>query len=51
MKLYELAFTSYIYDSMTNYNVDYLNFLERTKPGFDMGKLEHRKELINWLNQ
>ena len=51
MKLYELAFTRHIYDAMTNYHVDYLKFLERTKPGFEMGKLEHRQELINWLNQ
>ena len=51
MKLYELAFTSHIYDSLTNFNADYLKFSDGIKPAMDMHKAEHRQELMRWLNQ
>ncbi len=51
MKLYELAFTSHVYDSFTNFHTDFMKLCEDTKPSLDMYNPKHRQELINWLNQ
>ena len=51
MNLYELAFTSHVYNAFTNYNADYLRLLERTGPELNLERAEHRQELIDWLNQ
>ncbi len=51
MNLYELAFTSHVYNAFTNYNADYLRLLEKTRPELNLERAEHRQELIDWLNQ
>jgi hypothetical protein len=50
MKLAELAFACYIYGTMTDYDSSYLNFLKETSPQLDLGKEQHLKALLNWLN-
>jgi hypothetical protein len=50
MKLAELAFACYVYGRMTDYDRSYLHFLEETSPQLDLSKEQHRKALLNWLN-
>lgn len=50
MKLAELAFACYVYGRMTDYDRSYLQFLKETSPQLDLGKEQHRKALLNWLN-
>lgn len=51
MKLFDLAFTCYIYDSFTTFNKSYKSFLEAVANKVDLLTLEHRKALIIWLNK
>jgi hypothetical protein len=50
MKLAELAFACYVYGQMTDYDDSYLDFLKRTSPHLDLRKEQHRKALLDWLN-
>lgn len=50
MKLAELAFACYVYGRMTGYDSSYLQFLKETSPQLDLSNEQHRKALLNWLN-
>ncbi len=50
MRLLELSFACYVYQRMSGYDKTLRQFKENTKPIFDIGKSEHRIELLKWLN-
>jgi hypothetical protein len=51
MNLYDLAFTSYFYNSFTSFNNSYKSLLKEVANELDLLNLEHRKALIIWLNK
>ncbi len=51
MNLFELAFTCYVYDSMSTFNKSYKSFLKDIGNNIDLFIPEHRKALIIWLNR
>ena len=51
MNLFDLAFTSYLYDAFTSFNSSYKSFLKTVNHKPDLSIPEHRKALITWLNQ
>ncbi len=51
MNLYELAFISYVFNNLTDFNVSFNRFLDITKNSPDLTIIEHRKALLKWLNQ
>jgi len=50
MKLSDLAISSYGYVHFTDYEKSYLRFLKRTNNSCDLTNAEHRKALLDWLN-
>ena len=50
MKLYELAFTSYIYNVSNAFNGTYEEFLFKTNNSIDLDNPLHQKALLIWLN-
>ena len=51
MRLYELAYTCRLYAEFTNFDATYSQFLDSTKPAFDILNHLHRKGLLVWLNK
>ena len=51
MNLYELAFISYVFNNLTDFNDSFNRFLDATKNSPDLTIIEHRKALLKWLNQ
>jgi hypothetical protein len=49
--LFQLAFTSYIYESFTPFAESYNSFLTAVGNKLDLNNSGHREELINWLNK
>jgi hypothetical protein len=50
MRLGELAYICRIYGDLTQYDVTYLAFLDKTTGGLDFSKPSHMKALLKWLN-
>ena len=50
MNIYELAFSSYIYTRLEDFDNSYMNFLNCTNNNPDMRIEENRQALIDWLN-
>lgn len=50
MNIYELAFASYIYSGLEDFDNSYMKFLVRIKNNPDMNIDENRQALIDWLN-
>jgi hypothetical protein len=50
MKLSDLAFTSYIYCGMTDYDSSYELFLDSSKPEINLKLDQHLYALLKWLN-
>ncbi len=50
MDLNELASACQLYNTKTNFDRSYLNFLKETDNSLDLNKPEHRKSLLVWLN-
>ena len=51
MKLSELAFACYLYGKFTDYDDSYLKFLQAINNKLDLKAVNHRKELLKWLNK
>ncbi len=51
MKLYELAYACHTYHIITNGDKSYREFLDKTKPVFDITNHQHREELFVWLRK
>ena len=51
MLLHEIAFISYMFDSLTDFNDSLNHFFEKTKKSPDLTNDEHIKALLKWLNQ
>ncbi|PTD94875.1 hypothetical protein C9439_00090 [archaeon SCG-AAA382B04] len=51
MDLFDLAFTSYIYDFFTSFNESYKSFLKRVDYDLDLLDPKDRRALIVWLNR
>ena len=49
--LFEMAFSSFLYSKLTDYENTYLNFRERTGGRPDLARQEHRDYLLEWLNK
>ena len=50
MNLNELASACYLYNSKTNFDCSYINFLNSINKSLNINKPEHRKALLVWLN-
>ena len=51
MKLGDLAFTSYIYERMGDYDRSYKRFLNSSRPEIDLNSDLHLMALLKWLNE
>ena len=51
MNLFDLAFTSYLYDAFTSFNTSYKDFQNTVDHKLDLSIIKHRKAMITWLNQ
>lgn len=51
MNLFDLAFTSHVYNSFTGFNESYKSFLKKVNNDLDLLDPKHRKALIVWLNK
>ena len=51
MKLYEIAFASYVYGQLENFDKSYDNLRKATIPRIDLTSSGHRKEILVWLNK
>lgn len=49
--LFELAFSSFLYSELTDYENTYLAFRERTGGTLKLAKPGHRDHLLEWLNR
>ena len=49
--LFEMAYSSFLYSKLTDYENTYLAFRERTDGRPDLAKQEHRDFLLEWLNK
>ncbi len=49
--LFEMAFSSFLYSKLTDYENTYLVFRERTDGKPDLAKQKHRDFLLEWLNK
>ncbi len=50
MRIAELAFASYVYSGMSNYDDSYIQFLRSTAPSLDLSLPQHQTALLEWLN-
>lgn len=50
IQLYQIALTSLIFESITDYNKSYKKLLESTAYSLDLNKDAHRSALLKWLN-
>ena len=50
MNIYELAFTSYVYSSLEDFDKAYKKFIDFTNNNVDINLQSHRQALIKWLN-
>lgn len=51
MNLDELMSACQLYNSKTNFDISYLQFLKSVKNSLNLNKYEHRKSLLVWLNK